>query len=1239
MMNSSVFDRLSITETQASASKKPVYQSDEPSSNMREDKFLRHSNQKLKNRGSITTDDFFNRLAASDTYASKTMKGQSYPDERHNSPRNSPPTKYTTNDGFFSHMANTDTYASASKKGFIETPSERPPSRRGKTTTNDFFNRLSVTETYSTATLKGKLTPQSSYEGTDDNYFDRPSHQKQTTSASFFDRMAKSDTFATATLKGKIQASPKADISTSMRGSLTSPKRTTDQGFFNRLSVTETFSTATLKGKHDPISPNSFSFKSPSPQNRQVNTDLFDRLSRTETAAMSIKKQQSISLRNSLQTKSSSIQRPESVSHLSVFDRLSRTETTATISNRYLSPSERRLRQLDLQKKERERLASSQSIASPSNNNFNRNLVNRLSRSSTVASRSHQYNSSRNNNNMSQKSMIQERKSKSLSPVKTSRNDAFLRLSQRSTAATVSQRYVSSSMRRKQQQQEQQQLKDQFNSRIQQRRPSTTMSSRELQGTFNRLSQTKPSTTKSPKVQNSPLRPSKTISSRALQGTFDRLSKHETKSSRMNNSPLRTSRVSPVTTSRNPTLSQRTSSTPRVPVRPRTTPAKSTVNSKEKGPKPRMDVMTSPSPPSSFKSYRFSSISPQSRPKTTPTQKAQVPLHSPTAQRASNTTNSRVVNATKITPVINVEEKKTEAPKPAVNLNFLEDDDDFSFGDDEETDDEKKPVANGRDIALQSTLSDLLNSSGPSLNDDEEHDEMISKQSTKEENALVPMVNSQDLMRISDEKSKIGEQEDDANLRDSITDSSSVDGVSYRHGQEEEEDDDDDSRLKLNDLLSVDNTVELENLSFVDEEVQVKGDSIRSNDNTNDSKTNNGDDEMVNESGITPVSPSKEDVQVLELNESDSDEKDDVQNLLAAASCHEETEGNNDDDKSSNDLIDFNYLGSTTTKSDAETPVIANHNDTGIIPKDSLQDLLSDDTEFIPNDSLRDLLSDDTDIIPKDSLRDLLSDDTDIVPKDSLQDLLSDEEAGAKQDLYSFVQNNGSNSKINDDDDDFSLDEEEEEDDEEEVNNNYPASTNVNSDADDKSESSNYEPKLDQLSPVDEGVENGLSLEDDKNEEEESNVEAIVPVATVPLVMDGNTRKPKYTIFVSDRYSRTQPQPFSENDLISLDLVDVLIAFEDEELTTEDIACEMIDALFDRDFKGGDNWDIDEGTARELDDDEYDGEAKEGFAFAVKRQARFDHDDEYKVAASKGIVTIWPDKHEIRVENYTFFAA
>jgi hypothetical protein len=126
-------------------------------------------------------------------------------------------------------------------------------------------------------------------------------------------------------------------------------------------------------------------------------------------------------------------------------------------------------------------------------------------------------------------------------------------------------------------------------------------------------------------------------------------------------------------------------------------------------------------------------------------------------------------------------------------------------------------------------------------------------------------------------------------------------------------------------------------------------------------------------------------------------------------------------------------------------------------------------------------------------------------------------------------------------------------------------------------------------------------------------------------------------LLISDKY---HPEyGLEELDPEELNVVDSLHSFEEGTKSKHDLCVDLIEALFWRDFENGEHWDIDPGTARELEEDEGGGGELDGRAFVVKKQARLDWNDLYSVAAAKGTIVAWPEKDEIRVENYSYYVA
>jgi hypothetical protein len=139
------------------------------------------------------------------------------------------------------------------------------------------------------------------------------------------------------------------------------------------------------------------------------------------------------------------------------------------------------------------------------------------------------------------------------------------------------------------------------------------------------------------------------------------------------------------------------------------------------------------------------------------------------------------------------------------------------------------------------------------------------------------------------------------------------------------------------------------------------------------------------------------------------------------------------------------------------------------------------------------------------------------------------------------------------------------------------------------------------------------------------------------MATEDDYKLPTYKLLKSEKY---HPEyGFEVQDTDELYLTETLQAWEQGEISNHEIAVLIIEAFFERDFENGEHWEVDAGTARDLEEDEGGGADLEGRAFVVKRQARLDWNDLYSVAAAKGTIIIYPEKKEVRVENYSYFVA
>eukprot|EP00559_Dactyliosolen_fragilissimus_P008876 CAMPEP_0184859010 /NCGR_PEP_ID=MMETSP0580-20130426/4030_1 /TAXON_ID=1118495 /ORGANISM="Dactyliosolen fragilissimus" /LENGTH=639 /DNA_ID=CAMNT_0027355413 /DNA_START=75 /DNA_END=1991 /DNA_ORIENTATION=+ len=200
----SVFERLAASETFSSASMKGMIEGE--------------SKPKSKKK---TSSSFFERMSRTETVASskfKERKKTDTPTKPKHKPKKFVPKEKTTN-SFFDRMSKTDTFASARKRGQVE-DNPKPPS--GKKTSSKFFERMSKTETFSSSVNKGIIDP----------HLKRPPSGKKT-SQSFFDRMAKTETISSAKLKDRSDnESEGGSVSTahSKKNSISGNRSTTSLG-------------------------------------------------------------------------------------------------------------------------------------------------------------------------------------------------------------------------------------------------------------------------------------------------------------------------------------------------------------------------------------------------------------------------------------------------------------------------------------------------------------------------------------------------------------------------------------------------------------------------------------------------------------------------------------------------------------------------------------------------------------------------------------------------------------------------------------------------------------------------------------------------------------------------------------------------------------------------------------------------------------------------------------------------
>lgn len=118
------------------------------------------------------------------------------------------------------------------------------------------------------------------------------------------------------------------------------------------------------------------------------------------------------------------------------------------------------------------------------------------------------------------------------------------------------------------------------------------------------------------------------------------------------------------------------------------------------------------------------------------------------------------------------------------------------------------------------------------------------------------------------------------------------------------------------------------------------------------------------------------------------------------------------------------------------------------------------------------------------------------------------------------------------------------------------------------------------------------------------------------------------------RYDKASPKGVRGLSPQSLQLSSAFYSFEHGTTTEYTLAQEIIEALFDRDHMKGRHWDYDPSwVTPESSDDE------NVVKFKAEKQATWDWKDIYSVASSKGTICFFKERREIRVEEYSYYAA
>jgi hypothetical protein len=120
----------------------------------------------------------------------------------------------------------------------------------------------------------------------------------------------------------------------------------------------------------------------------------------------------------------------------------------------------------------------------------------------------------------------------------------------------------------------------------------------------------------------------------------------------------------------------------------------------------------------------------------------------------------------------------------------------------------------------------------------------------------------------------------------------------------------------------------------------------------------------------------------------------------------------------------------------------------------------------------------------------------------------------------------------------------------------------------------------------------------------------------------------------TSKYDKITPKTISDLSPQALDLSSDLRSFAQGHMDEQRFAGNLIEALFHRDHMRGDHWDYDPAYATKEESSD-DGVIK----FKAEKEATWDWKDIYSVASAKGTICFFSDHHEIRVDEYSYYAA
>lgn len=1086
----------------------------------------------------------FDRLAATETESSYRKRNQNVEDEigapspnvgtYYTSRSNSnTPRSGTVSSSLFNRLANTETYATASMKGKIPSPPQHAGRTRSKeritgasSPNASFWHRLAYTETFSTAQLKG-MNDQDT----------QSSNSKRKTSNSFFHRMAYSETFATASYKGLVDDSPTKQKPHSPGGKRSSSAQ---NSFFDRMSKAETYASASIKAVYG------YGKSQETPTRKKyASPDVFERLSRTDTKASSLKKSRSWQHREEVQSRytprisktlSSRKQYLSATRHNSRPDRISSSSSYSPTRSRARTPEE------------------VQSVASARSARSLRSEKSAFSARSNIADYA-----------------IARRTPTARNAVPTNQSRPFM-------------------------------------SRL---------------GRIDSDTSSSPTRTKKPKPVRVP--PSSSSSASVRKTTA--------------------------------------SSTTRKSTTPRTTAAE----------RLRQEAISS-----AKKNRNVSSrgSSPARSLKTTTT----------TASASSFTTSSRREVASlssKSTAARTTIVKKPEPPKPKPPprpVVQFDSDDDFSYGESEDEDDfdlggsvnkkddkkegeEEKAVPTTpapstfveapQDILSKSNDRGLVGKEEDDLDMMDEHEavEEAVENDEYEQAMSVETASIEDILGDADKENDEAEEiaaDDTNNFNEEQFNAESEEANEKDLIDFGEDDNDNDAEEK--EPVMDDHEEELRVNEDVDqEEEQEEMVTEMVTEMGNDDipieelipMTSNDDDAGQLMNG-TSEDPFEEEVNIGYVDkQDDEDELDDILNepepdsqngYLNEAPSPEETRKEDEEKHEAED--------------EAEEPVNLIESDDDFSYGDETED--EDEDELAHKVDDKPEPEKDHEQIQEESLAKVKEqqrqEELEIKEQQQEEALIDEPQQsnGEHEDEYT---NGGNDMQVDEppkqnvaksntiDSLDFLLDASstiaEEPDEDEEFSDEDVIDEKENAQEDQEMFGQNpYDDGSLIESIIEEEEDEDMYMEEEDDDEPEMEDEEDAEDTLPPL---------RYKLLISDKY---HPE-YGLEELYpeDLDLVDSLTAFEEGAISNQEVAVLVIEALFERDFENGDHWEIDQGTARDLEEDEGGGGDLEGCAFVVKRQARLDWNDLYSVAAAKGTIIISSEKDEIKVENYSYFVA